>query len=179
MLNIIDRGVNAPFTSSCGRLFDAVAALAGIRQTVNYEAQAAIELEMAIAEAAYRRTYSFDLQRPQSGPWIIDTRPLFVELLEDLRRPLPVAEISAKFHLGLVNVFLRIARELRERHGLNRVCLSGGTFQNRFLAEHLEQALAADSFEVFSHSEVPAGDGGLSLGQAMVAAYRNASRKPS
>ena len=80
--------------------------------------------------------------------------------------------ISAKFHQGLVEVFARIAQQIREREGLNRVCLSGGTFQNRFLSERLQQRLAGLSFEVFAHSEVPAGDGGLSLGQAMVAAHR-------
>jgi hydrogenase maturation protein HypF len=171
LLKAIERGVNAPFTSSCGRLFDAVAALAGVRQAVNYEAQAAIELEMSIAGQLPAKAYSFDLLH-DPGPWIIDTRPLFVELIEDICRSVPVGQISAKFHLGLVEIFSRIACELRERHRLNRVCLSGGTFQNRFLAEHLEQELAEASFEVFSHSEVPAGDGGLSLGQAMVAAHR-------
>jgi hydrogenase maturation protein HypF len=176
LLDVIERGVNSPLTSSCGRLFDAVAALAGVRQAVNYEAQAAIELEMSIAGPLPAQGYSFDLLRHEPGPWIIDTRPLFSELIADLRRSVPVAQISAKFHLGLVEIFSRIARELRERNRLNRVCLSGGTFQNRFLAEHLEEKLADDSFEVFSHSEVPAGDGGLSLGQAMVAAHRKRQR---
>jgi hydrogenase maturation protein HypF len=106
------------------------------------------------------------------GPWIIDSKPLFVELLDDLRRHAPLSAISAKFHLGLVEVFARIAQHIREREHLNRVCLSGGTFQNRFLLEHLQQRLSGLAFEVFAHSEVPSGDGGLSLGQALVAAYR-------
>ena len=97
---------------------------------------------------------------------------MFAELLDDLRCHTPVSTVSAKFHQGLVEVFARIAQQIREQEGLNRVCLSGGTFQNRFLAERLQQRLVGLSFEVFAHSEVPAGDGGLSLGQAMVAAHR-------
>jgi hydrogenase maturation protein HypF len=149
-----------------------VAALAGIRQTVNYEAQAAIELENAIAEPAGEEAYKLRVMPSDAGPWIIDTKPLFVELIDDLRHQLPVPMISAKFHQGLVDVFAQIAQLVRERENLNRVCLSGGTFQNRFLAERLQQRLSGLSFEVFAHSEVPAGDGGLSLGQALVAAYR-------
>jgi hydrogenase maturation protein HypF len=172
LLNMMERGVNSPLTSSCGRLFDAVAALAGVRQTVNYEAQAAIELENAIVHPAGAEAYQLQVTANGVGPWIIDTKPLFVELLEDLRRQAPVSMISAKFHQGLVEVFARIAQQIRERGHLNRVCLSGGTFQNRFLLERLQQRLTGLSFEVFAHSEVPAGDGGLSLGQAMVAAHR-------
>jgi hydrogenase maturation protein HypF len=172
LLNMMERNVNSPLTSSCGRLFDAVAALAGIRQTVNYEAQAAIELENAITEPAGEEAYQLEVKPSDAGPWIIDTKPLFVELIDDLRRQVPVPMISAKFHQGLVDVFARIAQQIREGENLNRVCLSGGTFQNRFLAERLQQRLSGLSFEVFAHSEVPAGDGGLSLGQALVAAHQ-------
>ena len=172
VLNMMKRGVNSPLTSSCGRLFDAVAALAGVRQMVNYEAQAAIELENAITEPASDSLYPLNITLGNAGPWIIDTKSLFIELVEDIRRAAPLSMISAKFHQGLVEVFARIARQIREREGLNRVCLSGGTFQNRFLSERLQTRLAGLSFEVFAHSEVPAGDGGLSLGQAMVAAHR-------
>jgi hydrogenase maturation protein HypF len=172
LLNMMERDVNSPLTSSCGRLFDAVAALAGVRQAVNYEAQAAIELENAIAEPAGEEAYRLKLTPSGDGPLIIDTKPLFAELLDDLHRLVPAPMISTKFHQGLVDVFARIAQHIRERESLNRVCLSGGTFQNRFLAEHLQQRLAGLSFEVFAHSEVPAGDGGLSLGQALVAAHR-------
>jgi hydrogenase maturation protein HypF len=142
-----------------------------VRHAVNYEAQAAIEFEMALTESS-AEPYRFDLLKPASGPWIIDSRPLFLALLEDLRQATAVGEISAKFHLGLVDLLAGLAQELREREGLNRVCLSGGSFQNRFLSEGLERRLAELSFEVFAHSEVPAGDGGLSLGQAMVAAHQ-------
>jgi hydrogenase maturation protein HypF len=172
LLKMMERDLNSPLTSSCGRLFDAVAALAGVRQRVSYEAQAAIELENAIAEPAGDEAYRLQMTPSGDGPWIIDSKPLFVELLDDLRRHAPLSAISAKFHLGLVEVFARIAQHIREREHLNRVCLSGGTFQNRFLLEHLQQRLSGLAFEVFAHSEVPSGDGGLSLGQALVAAYR-------
>jgi hydrogenase maturation protein HypF len=169
-LQMIERGVNAPQTSSCGRLFDAVAALAGVRDRVNYEAQAAIELEMAMGDVRDDAHYPFSLE---AGDTIlrIGTRPMLAALVEDLRAGVAVSAISRRFHSGLVEIFARVARLLRGRTGLERVCLSGGTFQNVFLLEHLESRLRADGFSVFTHSEVPAGDGGLSLGQALVAAH--------
>ena len=114
LLNMMERNVNSPLTSSCGRLFDAVAALAGIRQIVNYEAQAAIELENAITEPAGDEAYQLKVKPSDAGPWIIDTKPLFVELIDDLRRQVPVSMISAKFHQGLVDVFAHIAQHIRE-----------------------------------------------------------------
>jgi hydrogenase maturation protein HypF len=220
VLRMIEQGVNSPLTSSCGRLFDAVAALAGIRQRVNYEAQAAIELEMAMEDDADTTAYPFELvlsskienrkskigsgnaerEAPSSkiasrsaanssfefqisnfepakesgstGRWLIDTRPLFEALVKDLRAGVPASRISRRFHNGLVDLFARVAGLLRESRELNRVCLSGGTFQNVYLLEHLTARLRSHAFEVFTHSEVPTGDGGLSLGQALVAAHR-------
>ncbi len=171
LLRMLEQGVNSPLTSSCGRLFDALAALAGIRQRVNYEAQAAIELEMAMDGGSGEQSYSLPLQE-NTGSWIIETRPLFESLIEDLRSGATAAAISARFHNGLVQVFCKLAGLIREHTLLNRVCLSGGTFHNTYLLERLSSQLARGGFEVFTHSEVPAGDGGLSLGQAMVAARR-------
>jgi len=172
LLRLMQREVNSPLTSSCGRLFDAVAALVGIRQGVNYEAQAAIELEMAIGDADEESAYPLQLKAEGTG-WLIDTRPLFEALIGDLREGLPAGVISQRFHNGLVEIFARLAQRLRERTALNRVCVSGGTFQNVYLTERLVARLEADKFTVFTHSEVPAGDGGLSLGQALVAAHRS------
>ena len=171
VLRMIDRGVNCPLTSSCGRLFDAVAALAGIRQRVNYEAQAAVELEMAIERGRTEEAYPAALCESGAG-WTIDTHPIFERLIDDLAQSVPVASISLRFHLALVEAFARIAELLRERMRLNHVCLSGGAFQNVFLLAKLAARLEASSFDVFTHAEVPPGDGGLSLGQAMVAAHR-------
>ena len=173
---MMEQGINSPLTSSCGRLFDAVAALAGIRRQVNYEAQAAIELEMAIDNSCDERAYSFDLIAEGEG-WIIDTRKLFEGLLNDMACNVSIGDISRRFHNGLAEVLCEVARRIRNRWGLERVCLSGGTFQNEYLFERLCERLQKNGFQVFTHSEVPAGDGGLSLGQAVVAARRlNQSR---
>jgi len=170
LLRMTAQRVNSPLTSSCGRLFDAVAALIGIRKQVNYEAQAAIELEMAISPSDDQSGYPVELIPGDS--WKISTRPLFEAVLADLERKVPAGVISRRFHNGLIEAFTELAGLLRERTGLNRVCLSGGTFQNLYLAQGLETRLLAAGFEVFTHREVPAGDGGLSLGQAVIAAAK-------
>lgn len=171
VLRMIGQKVNSPLTSSCGRLFDAVAALIGIRHRVNYEAQAAIELEMAAMGSTDPAAYPMGLVR-EGGVWIIDTQPLFEVIVKDIEGQIPVADISRRFHNGLVQTMVRLARVLREESGLNEVCLSGGSFQNICLLEGLREGLEDDRFQVFTHSEVPAGDGGLSLGQALIAAHR-------
>jgi hydrogenase maturation protein HypF len=170
LLRMIARGINSPLSSSCGRLFDAVAALIGVRQQISYEAQAAIELEFAI-DVGGDDAYPFEVVQT-SQPWLIGTRPMFESLITDLRQSFPSGTIARRFHNGLVNAFVKIAVAFKQNRGLNRVCLSGGTFHNVYLAQRLEAALSAESFEVFTHHEVPAGDGGLSLGQALVAAHR-------
>ncbi len=181
LVRMMEQGVNSPLTSSCGRLFDAVAALVGIRQQVNYEAQAAIELEMAMASSEVKlpktaspeedTAYPMKLV-PEDDHWIISTRPLFEALLDDLGRNLPVGAISRRFHNGLVEGFVQLATLLQKKTALNRVCLSGGTFHNIYLSERLEARLSEAGFEVFTQKEVPSGDGGLSLGQALVAAAK-------
>src|SRR5579872_1660118 len=171
LLRMMEQGVNSPFTSSCGRLFDAVAALIGIRQQVNYEAQAAIELEMAIISSADETGYPLELVSDGDN-WIISTRSLFEALIEDLLRSVPVSAISRRFHNGLVEGFVKLATILRTNTAFNRVCLSGGTFHNIYLSQRLEAQLSKAGFEVFTQKEVPSGDGGLSLGQALVAAAK-------
>jgi hydrogenase maturation protein HypF len=171
VMRMIEKGLNCPLTSSCGRLFDAVAALLGVRQEVNYEGQAAIELEMAMVDPKDDSYYPLSLMQKDGG-WIFDTKPLFEAIIFDLRNRVPTGVISQRFHNGLVEVFTKLAVLLRERTGARRVCLSGGTFQNVYLLERLQSRLDSTGFEVFSHSQVPAGDGGLSLGQALVAAHR-------
>jgi len=171
LLQMIEHKVNSPLTSSCGRLFDAVAALTGIRNEVNYEAQAAIELEMAISASEDETGYPLELV-PDRDRWIIGTRPLFEALLNDLGRNLPSAAISRRFHNGLVAGFVQLATLVRKKTALRRVCLSGGTFHNVYLLQRLEARLSEAGFEVFVQKEVPSGDGGLSLGQALVAAAK-------
>ncbi|MGB7928175.1 MAG: carbamoyltransferase HypF, partial [Terriglobales bacterium] len=156
---------------------DAVAALAGIRQQVNYEAQAAIELEMAMTmTAAEDAPYPLQIL-PEGEHWIISTRPLFEALLDDLGRGLSARAISWRFHNGLVECFVDLATLLRETTALDRVCLSGGTFHNIYLSQRLEARLSEAGFQVFTQKEVPSGDGGLSLGQALVAAAKGRVEK--
>ena len=171
VLQMIEREVNSPRTSSCGRLFDAVAALVGLRSTVNFEAQAAIELEMAARGADTGTAYPMDLSL-QGATWQIRTKPLFDWLLKDIRQQSNVAEMSRKFHNGLALVFVDVAERIRDRTKLNRVCLSGGCFLNELLLETTIGELKERSFEVYFHTEVPAGDGGISLGQAVIAGRR-------
>jgi len=168
---MIERQIHSPRTSSCGRLFDAVAALVGVRSIVNYEAQAAIEFEMAAHASADEGVYPFDLI-PLDAHWQIGTLPLFEALLRDIRHQEPLVDISRRFHAGLVATFVELAEKIREQSKLNRVCLSGGCFQNVLLFDLLRQGLLKKSFEVYFHSAVPAGDGGISLGQALVATQR-------
>jgi len=172
LLRMMEQGVNSPLTSSCGRLFDAVAALIGIRQQVNYEAQAAIELEMAITSSEDETGYPLEFV-PDGNSWIISTRPMFEALLDDLAENLPASAASQRFHNGLVEGFVQLAALLRTKTGLNRVCLSGGTFHNIYLSQQLEASLSKAGFEVFTQKEVPSGDGGLSLGQALVASAKS------
>jgi hydrogenase maturation protein HypF len=175
LLQARERKINSPLISSCGRLFDAVAAISGIRNHITYEAQAAIELEMAIADAGPHSEDAYNLELSQdknNATAIISTRPLFEELIEDVLRQRTRSEISRKFHNALVNVFVQIAENLRDHTSLNHVCLSGGTFNNLYLTVRLASRLRSAGFDVYTQNEVPAGDGGLSLGQAMVAAHQ-------
>lgn len=171
LLRMMERKINSPLTSSCGRLFDAVAALIGLRQRVNYEAQAAVELEMSIAPSSCGPGYPLQLVA-EGEHWIISTRALFEALLDDLAQGAAPAVISRRFHDGLVECFAEIATLLRNKIQINQVCLSGGTFHNAYLSRELETRLSNARFKVFVQREVPAGDGGLSLGQAVVAAKR-------
>jgi hydrogenase maturation protein HypF len=171
VLQMIEREVNSPRTSSCGRLFDAVAALVGLRGTVNYEAQAAIELEMAARDSQGEAAYPLDLNL-QGTVWQIGTKPLFEWLLRDIRKQASVADMSRKFHNGLALVLVDASERIRDKTKLDRVCLSGGCFLNALLLETMIAKLRERSFDVYFHTEVPAGDGGVSLGQAVIAAHR-------
>jgi hydrogenase maturation protein HypF len=171
LLRMMERKVNSPLTSSCGRLFDAVAALAGVRQRVNYEAQAAIELEMLMDDGDRGGAYPIEVVE-DGDAWRLSTRPLFEALVSDLQKGAAAGSVSLRFHQGLIEALARVVEFVRRRDGLERVCLSGGSFQNVYLLEHLTERLRSEGFEVFTHTQVPCGDGGLSLGQALVAAHR-------
>ena len=165
----IERGLNAPPTSSMGRLFDAAAALAGVREVVNYEAQAAVEFE-ALADPTETGSYPLDYANG-----IIDPRPAWAALLRDRRERIDIGRIAARFHNGVARLTGDVCRHLRDERGLNDVVLSGGVWQNATLLRLTLSLLEKDGFTVFTHRLVPANDGGLALGQAMVAMARKAS----
>jgi hydrogenase maturation protein HypF len=166
----IDRGLNAPRTSSAGRLFDAVASLLGLRDRVEFEGQAAMELE-ALAEPHADRTYVAGLT--ETDDMIrVRTPDIIRGVVEDLLAEASPATISTRFHATLADVVLQVCQRIRARTGLGAVALSGGVFQNAWLLTAALDALEAAGFEVYSHRNVPANDGGLALGQAAVAARR-------
>ena len=169
-------GLNSPATSSLGRLFDAVAALCGIRDRVSFEGQAAMELEMA---AAGQDCGVYDFRWTDGADRSILLAPIISGVVDDLRRHRPLAEISRRFHDTLIALFAQLCVQLRTEHGLDRVALSGGVFQNVLLLEGMTAALEREGFAVLTHRLVPANDGGLSLGQAVVAAAAAKGDGPS
>lgn len=162
----LERGLNTPRTSSLGRLFDAAAALAGVRQRVNYEAQAAIEFEAAL-DPAESGAYSFEVREGT-----VEAGEAVRMLLADVRSGVSIPVISARFHNGLAEVTRQVCAKLRRESGLGVVALSGGVWQNMALLERVVRALRADGFALLLHRQVPANDGGVSLGQAVVCAQR-------
>jgi hydrogenase maturation protein HypF len=167
MRQMLARGINAPLTSSAGRLFDAVAALLGLRHEVQYEAQAAVELEM-LAEETSGDAYPFCI-RSASRPMVVETQGVIRGVVDDVRQGAPAGRIATKFHATLAEMILETCHRLRERTGLQRVVLSGGVFQNVCLLTMAISRLAARGFEVYTHSQVPPNDGGIALGQVAVA----------
>jgi len=164
---MMKRGVNSPLTSSAGRLFDAVAALLGLRDEVQYEAQAAMELEM-VADRTPIEGYPIRILS-REGLMVVETKGIIKGVVEDLITGEPSPLIAAKFHTTLAKMILEVCCRIRELTGLGQVALSGGVFQNvRLLTEAVER-LAAVGFEVYTHRRVPPNDGGIALGQAAVA----------
>ncbi|MFP3855223.1 MAG: hypothetical protein ACLFWD_13120, partial [Anaerolineales bacterium] len=161
----ITQGINAPMTSSFGRLFDAVASLIGIRQTVSYEAQAAIELE-EIATAGQDKAYEFGLAQG-----LIDPTPVIRAIVRDYEAEVPASEIAGRFHGGIANLVQILAEELRRSHGISLVVLSGGVWQNMKLLSQSHRRLTDAGFEVLTHRRVPTNDGGISLGQVWLACH--------
>lgn len=177
LVRMIERGVNTPLTSSCGRLFDAVAAVVLHRREVDYEAQAAIELEGAAAESPVELRapvrYQVELL---GGDWIrrepvrISVAQLWRAILADLAAGVEAPEIATRFHAALAKAFVLAAERARVATGIQQVALSGGCMHNRRLARLLRAGLEEGGFKVFEQTRVSPGDGGLSYGQAAVAA---------
>lgn len=168
LATMVDRGINIVQTSSCGRLFDAVAALLGVRNEITYEAQAAIELEtLARSSPPANHIYPFSI-RGQA----IQTGDILASIIGDLESGTPQPKIARAFHDTMAEVAVRMALDARAKSGINVVALSGGCFQNRLLQVAAIERIEREGFNVLVHHRVPANDGGLALGQAVVAAAR-------
>jgi hydrogenase maturation protein HypF len=161
----LEHSLNAPPTSSLGRIFDAVSALVGVRQSVRYEGQAAIELEAAV-DPEERGTYEF---RFEDG--IVHSQPVLAAVLSDWRAGLPTPVIAARFHNAVANLVLVVCRMVRQQHGIGTVALSGGVWQNQVLMKQAVRLLDGDGFHLLLHKVLPPNDGCISLGQAVIAAH--------
>ncbi len=164
---MIARGLNTPQTSSLGRLFDGVAALAGIRHRVTFEGQAAMEMEGMAAET--KASYSYEWEKT-GGHYLIRSEPIIRDVVESLVAGVSVAIVAGRFHATLIRMFTELTIRISQDCGINRIVLSGGVFQNARLLTGLTDALYARDLKVYTHSIVPTNDGGICLGQAMVAA---------
>jgi hydrogenase maturation protein HypF len=167
---LVRSGVASPFTTSAGRLFDAVAALCGVRAAVNYEGQAAIELEAA-CDPDERGRYPLPLLQ-RGGRLLMDARPAVAAVAREIGAGTPVAAVAARFHNTVATATAAACGVLARRRGLATVVLSGGVFQNRRLLESTAAALSAGGLRVLVPERLPVNDGGISYGQAAVAAAR-------
>jgi hydrogenase maturation protein HypF len=166
----VESNLNSPLTSSMGRLFDAVSAIAGIRAAIDYEAQAAIEMEMKSYESTDEQgCYPFTLTGDETYH-IVLLHDLISAVLNDLLRGSPQSVICMRFHNTIAAMAAQVCLQIQDSTGLNAVALSGGCFQNRLLFKKVSESLKATGFTVLAHRQVPCNDGGISLGQAVIAA---------
>jgi len=169
----IERKINSPLTSSMGRLFDAISALLGIRSEIDYEGQAAVELEMAAYEEDYanaQESYPYHIIEDK-GIKIVQLRDLLSAIIEDLHQGTSKGRISVKFHNAIAQMTNEMCHLIANETGISQVALSGGVFQNRLLSRKTVELLESSSFQVFTHKQVPCNDGGISLGQAVIANF--------
>ncbi len=164
---LIDRGINSPFTSSMGRLFDAAGSLILARMTVWHEAELPIELEK-MAGGTSHKEYEFNMER-RDGVYSINPYPAIKGLVDDISKGVEGAVVSLKFHNTVVSMITRVSSKLRRDFGVDRVVLSGGVFQNRYLVVNAAEALKRNGFKVYTHSQVAASDQGIPIGQIAIA----------
>jgi hydrogenase maturation protein HypF len=170
VLQMISKRVNSPFTSSCGRLFDAVSSLIGLRHKIAHEGQAAMELEMC-QNLSEKGKYPWGIEE-KKGHWILLTSDIIRSAVEDIKRGVSRGIISRRFHNTLIDMFTGICVRLREESGIDQVAMSGGSFQNVTLLTGLSRSLTSNGFTLFTQKVVPSNDGGLSLGQAVCAGVK-------
>jgi hydrogenase maturation protein HypF len=169
LLKMIRQGINCPLTSSCGRLFDGVAALIGLRGSVAFEGQAAMELEM-IQDSQATSPYPWAITK-ENGIYLIQPPAIIRGVVDDIKKGSPRGLISRRFHLTMIEVLTQACMALRDETALEKVVLGGGVFQNRVLLAGLEERLLKEGFQVYSKALVPSNDGGIALGQAVAAHY--------
>ncbi|NOX97194.1 MAG: carbamoyltransferase HypF [Nitrospirae bacterium] len=171
LVKMLRQSLNCPLTSSVGRLFDTVSSLLGIRDKVNYEGQAAVELEMVARgeRGVSDEAYGYEIRKKENKTLLIDPGLIIIGIIDDLKRGLPASLISAKFHYTLACIIGEVCSAIRRESGLNKVILSGGVFQNVLLLENVFRLLKTEGFKVYTHHKVPPNDGGISLGQAVIA----------
>jgi len=174
----IERGLNSPLTSSMGRLFDAISALTGIRGEIDYEGQAAVELEMTAHKACpkssegtnYEEGYPYQIAEGEEIR-IVKVGDLLSAVVEELHQDVSKARISVKFHNTIAQMVKQMCQLINSETGIKKVALSGGVFQNRLLLNKTVTLLEKNGFQVFTHRQVPCNDGGISLGQAVIANF--------
>ena len=176
LFKMLSQRINSPLTSSMGRLFDGVASILGLQHTINYEGQAAIKLEF-IADEHTTESYPFDIDvtvgaRCNVPLRIIRWQQIIEHIVKDVKSGVANSVISAKFHNSIVNMTLQVCTILRDGSGLHEVVLSGGVFQNNFLFSRLLKKLTSNDFKVYFPQKIPCNDGGISLGQAVIANER-------
>lgn len=167
---MIDKNINSPLTSSCGRLFDAASSLIGIRDKISYEGQAAMELESFCASGVKER-YNFFVCK-EGDEFIIDPQKIFIDIIKDLKEGIDKKVMAAKFHNTVAEFTLNLCGKIKKSTGINKIALSGGVFQNKYLTEKVVSLLEDKGFKVYIQRKVPPNDGGISLGQAVVAGLR-------
>ncbi|MDI6687604.1 MAG: carbamoyltransferase HypF [Desulfobacterales bacterium] len=167
IVEMISKKINSPLTSSLGRFFDGIAAIIGIRNTVFFEGQAAMELEM-MSDEKTKGSYNFEWASGETHR--IFLKPIISGVVNDVEAGVNPSIISGKFHNTIIALFSELCEVIRKENGLNRVALSGGVFQNSIILSGLIKELKQREFQVITHSLVPTNDGGISLGQAMIAA---------
>lgn len=179
IIAMMEKSLNSPLSSSCGRLFDAVAALLGFATAgMSFEGQAAMALEASISEQHWqqvqtqKQSYPFAIQQEASGLWQIDPAPMWHSLLQDLQNAEPTGLIAARFHKGLAQAWADCVWRLAQEHNVKEVVLTGGVFQNVHLTAEVTRLLQQHQLNVLTHSQVPANDGGIALGQALIAAAK-------
>jgi hydrogenase maturation protein HypF len=178
IFQMLDRQLNCPMTSSAGRLFDGVAALTGLCYHNNYEAQAAIALEMAASERTTRLPDSTTRTEVPEGQGPLSFKHLVRGVVEQLESGLPAAEISVRFHTALAELFIAAAKNACVAYTIDRVALSGGVYQNALFLDYMVRRLTAEGLAVLTHSEIPTNDGAVALGQAVIADAVRRDRKP-